>query len=423
MNPIYALVDCNNFYVSCERLFKPQLKNRPVIILSNNDGCVVSRSQEAKDLGVTMAAPLFKVRNLVERHQIEVFSSNYALYADISARVMYTLEELAPEMEIYSIDEAFLNLPGFSCNDERLQHGQLIRNTVYQHVGVPVCVGIAPTKTLAKLANYGAKRYPATGGVVDLIDNQRQKKLLQITPVSEIWGVGRRSTAKLQDMGITTALDLSQMSLQTARRRFSIVLERTIRELNGEPCIELDNQPAAKQQILCSRSFGQKITDFEQLRETVCEFAARAAEKLRHGQQMAQVVNVSVRTSPFDAREPCYANSATARLPSYSNDSLEIISHATRLLKSIWKDGYRYAKAGVMLGDLCLEDRLQPSLFDDPQQRAQSRQLMEAIDSINHSGRGKIWLGGQRPQQDWFMNRAHLSPAYTTRWDSLPDVF
>ncbi|MCD6527483.1 MAG: translesion error-prone DNA polymerase V subunit UmuC [Desulfuromonas sp.] len=423
MKPVYALVDCNNFYVSCERLFKPQLKKRPVIVLSNNDGCVVSRSQEAKALGVSMAAPLFKVRDLVERHQIEVFSSNYALYADISARVMHTLEELSPEMEIYSIDEAFLNLAGFNSKDGLHQHGQHICHTLYQHVGVPVCVGIAPTKTLAKLANYGAKHYPATGGVVDLMDQRRQKKLLHITPVGEIWGVGRRSTLQLQNMGINTALQLVQMPLQTARRRFSIVMERTIRELNGEPCIELDNQPAAKQQILCSRSFGQKITDYDQLRETVCEFAARAAEKLRQGQQMTQMVNVSIRTSPFDAHEPCYANSATAKLSTYSNDSREIVALATQLLKSIWKEDYRYAKAGVMLGDLCLEDRLQPGLFDDPQQRAHSRQLMQAIDQINHSGRGKVWLGGQRPQQDWFMNRAHLSPAYTTRWEDLPQVF
>jgi DNA polymerase V len=422
MTRSYALVDCNNFYVSCERLFRPELKRRPVVILSNNDGCVVSRSQEAKKLNIPMATPLFKVEQLLKRHRVEIFSSNYTLYADISSRVMQTLETFSPQVEIYSIDEAFLDLTGFITAEARYDYGQKIRQTVQRHVGIPVCVGIAPTKTLAKLANYGAKTYPATHGVVDLSQPERRDRLLKITPVSEIWGVGKRTLLRLQHMGIYTAWDLSALSIKTARRQFSVVMERTIRELRGEACIDIDAQPAPQQQVICSRSFGEKISAYAPLRETVCEFAARAAEKLRHNRQLARMITVSVRTSAYSAEEPCYANSASGSLPSYSNDSRQIIARATSLLQNVWKDGYRYAKAGVMLSDLSADNPFQPDLFDDPSCRARNTALMKAMDQINHGGSGSIWLGGQRPQRDWFMNRAHLSPAYTTCWEQLPIV-
>lgn len=417
----YALVDCNNFYVSCERLFCPELKGRPVVILSNNDGCVVSRSQEAKALGIPMATPLFKVLPLLKRHQAAIFSSNYTLYADISSRVMQTLETFSPHVEIYSIDEAFLDLSRVAGVDNRLEYGQQIRQTVQRHVGIPVCVGLAPTKTLAKLANYAAKTYPATHGVVDLHSPQRRERLLQLTPVAEIWGVGRRAALRLQQMGIHTAWQLTQMPLKQARQRFSIVMERLIRELQGENCLDVDHQPAPQQQVICSRSFGEKITEFDTLRETVCEFAARATEKLRHNGQMTRLVQVSIRTSAYCAAEPCYANSASVLLEHYTADSRQIVAKATQLLERLWKDGYRYAKAGVMLGDLCLEKNVQPGLFDDVEQQHRSKVLMEAMDHINERC-GSIWLGGQRPQRDWFMNQSYLSPAYTTRWDCLPVV-
>ncbi len=417
----YALVDCNNFYVSCERLFCPHLKQRPVVILSNNDGCVVSRSQEAKALGIPMATPLFKVAPLLKRHRVAVFSSNYTLYADISSRVMQTLESFSPQVEVYSIDEAFLNLAGLVKNENRLNYGQKIRQTVHHDVGVSVCVGLAPTKTLAKLANYAAKTYPATNGVVDLHCPQRRQRLLQITPVAEIWGVGRRTVVRLHQMGIHTAWQLTQMPLKQARRRFSVVMERLIRELHGESCLDVDHQPAPQQQVICSRSFGEKITDFDALRETVCEFSARAAEKLRRNQQMTRLINVSIRTSAYCASEPCYANSASSVLQQHCSDSRQIVARATQLLEGLWKEGYRYAKAGVMLGDLCLEKNVQPGLFDDLAEQHKSKALMEAMDHINKQC-GSIWLGGQRPQRDWFMNQAYLSPAYTTRWDCLPVV-
>lgn len=415
----FALVDCNNFYASCERLFRPELKHVPVAVLSNNDGCIVARSQEVKDLGIKMGIPLFKVKDLIKQHHIKIFSSNYTLYGDISARVMQTLETFSPQTEVYSIDEAFLDLSGFSDLEA---YGQKIRSTVYQHVGVPVCVGIAPTKTLSKLANYAAKKFKATGGVVDLSDPKRQKKLLSITPVSEVWGVGRKHTEHLQRIGVTTALGLAQVDTRLIRSHLSVVMERTVRELNGEACIDLEQSPAPKQQIVCSRSFGQKMTDYSDLRETICEFAARAAEKLRGEGQLAHVVNVFIRTSPFVKTDPYYSNMATGRLTFPSSDTRDLLALTTRLLDSIWKEGYRYAKAGVMLGDFCPPEHVQFDLFhkhiDDPCRD----QLMRTIDIINSSSRTKVWFGGQRPRNDWFMKQELLSPAYTTRWSCLPLV-
>lgn len=419
MTRTFALVDCNNFYANCERLFRPELKGRPVVVLSNNDGCIVARSQEAKALGIKMATPLFKVMDLVKRHQVQVFSSNYTLYGDLSARVMQTLEEFSPQVEVYSIDEAFLDLSGLGPVEN---HAQRIRSRVYQYVGIPVCVGIAPTKTLAKLASYAAKKFPATGGVVDLSDPERQKRLLAITPVSEIWGVGRKHTESLERAGVKTAMDLARMEPRQIRKRYSVVMERTVRELNGEACIALDDSPAPRQQIICSRSFGEKIEDYATIREILCEFAARAAEKLRSEAQLARVVNVFIRTSPFVATDPGYANAATGRLLQSSSDTGEILRLTMRLFDTIWKQGYRYAKAGVMLGDFCTPEQVQFDLFAPRTSDPGRDRLMATIDQINGGGREDIWFGGQRPEKNWFMRQAHLSPAYTTRWDCLPLV-
>ncbi|ORJ61349.1 translesion error-prone DNA polymerase V subunit UmuC [Geothermobacter hydrogeniphilus] len=416
---MFALVDCNNFYCSCERLFRPDLKRVPVVVLSNNDGCIVARSQEAKDLGIKMGTPLFKARNEIKRYGIRVFSSNYTLYGDISSRVMQTLEQFSPRMEIYSIDEAFLDLSGTGSWPD---YGQQIRSTVKRHVGVPVSVGIAPTKTLAKLANYAAKKFRATRGVVDLSDPRRQQRLLALTPVSEIWGIGRNLTRTLERRGMRTALDLAQINPRQAKRLSSVVLERTVRELNGESCIELDEVAAPKQQIVCSRSFGEKLTDYSKVREAICEFTARAAEKLRREKLAARMVNVFIRTSPFDNAGPKYSNSATGTLPQSSSDTLEILALATRLFDMIWKEGCRYAKTGIMLGDFCSPDRIQLDLFDMGPGRKRSDNLMRVIDTINQGGQGKVWFGGQRPQKNWFMRQENLSPAYTTKWNCIPVV-
>ncbi len=420
--PVFALVDCNNFYASCEKLFRPDLKDTPVVVLSNNDGCVVARSREAKLLGIKMGVPVFQIKAEMQRNGILAFSSNYALYADLSSRVMRTLEEMAPRVEVYSIDEAFLDLTGIESVLSLVEFGQQVRERIGHWIGITVCVGIAPTKTLAKLANHAAKKYPATQGVVDLTNPDRQRRLLALVPVDDVWGVGRRLSTRLNALGITTALDLANASPRAIREQFSVVLERTVRELNGESCIELEEIPPTKKQIVCSRSFGVKVTQFELLREAVCEYATRATEKLRKEQQQAKVMTVFIRTSPFKDNEPQYSNSASGELLIPSCDTRDFIELANHLLKRIWKDGFRYAKAGVMLSDFYDPGMFQPGLFDDVSTRSNSQQLMSVLDTINQSGAGKVFFAGQGTKKDWSMKREHLSPAYTTRWDQLPRV-
>lgn len=419
---VFALVDCNNFYASCEKLFRPDLKDTPVVVLSNNDGCVVARSREAKLLGIKMGVPVFQIKAEMQRHGILAFSSNYALYADLSSRVMRTLEEMAPRVEVYSIDEAFLDLTGIESVLSLVEFGQQVRERIGHWIGITVCVGIAPTKTLAKLANHAAKKYPATQGVVDLTNPDRQRRLLALVPVDDVWGVGRRLSKRLNALGITTALDLANASPRAIRDQFSIVLERTVRELNGESCIELEEIPPTKKQIVCSRSFGVKVTHFELLREAICEYATRATEKLRKEQQQAKVMTVFIRTSPFKDYESQYSNSASGELLIPSCDTRDFIELANHLLKRIWKDGFRYAKAGVMLSDFYDPGMFQPGLFDDVSTRSNSQQLMSVLDTINQSGAGKVFFAGQGTKKDWSMKREHLSPAYTTRWDQLPRV-
>ena len=421
--PVFALVDCNNFYASCEKLFRPDLKDTPVVVLSNNDGCVVARSREAKLLGIKMGVPVFQIKSEMLRHGILAFSSNYALYTDLSSRVMRTLEEMAPRVEVYSIDEAFLDLTGIESVLSLVEFGQQVRERIGHWIGITVCVGIAPTKTLAKLANHAAKKYPATQGVVDLTNPDRQRRLLALVPVDDVWGVGKRLSKRLNALGITTALDLANASPRAIRDQFSVVLERTVRELNGESCIELEEIPPTKKQIVCSRSFGVKVTQFELLREAVCEYATRATEKLRKEQQQAKVLTVFIRTSPFKDNEPQYSNSASGELLIPSCDTRDFIELSSHLLKRIWKDGFRYAKAGVMLSDFYDPGMFQPGLFDDVSTRSNSQQLMSVLDTINQSGAGKVFFAGQGTKKDWSMKREHLSPAYTTRWDQLPRVW
>ncbi|ETF13720.1 hypothetical protein G831_04709 [Escherichia coli HVH 177 (4-2876612)] len=335
---------------------------------------------------------------------------------------MRTLEEMAPRVEVYSIDEAFLDLTGIESAISLVEFGQQVRERIGNWIGITVCVGIAPTKTLAKLANHAAKKYPATQGVVDLTNPDRQRRLLALVPVDYVWGVGRRLSKRLNALGITTALDLANASPRAIRDQFSVVLERTVRELNGESCIELEEIPPTKKQIVCSRSFGVKVTHFELLREAVCEYATRATEKLRKEQQQAKVMTVFIRTSPFKDNEPQYSNSASGELLIPSCDTRDFIELANHLLKRIWKDGFRYAKAGVMLSDFYDPGMFQLGLFDDVSTRSNSQQLMSVLDTINQSGAGKVFFAGQGTKKDWSMKREHLSPAYTTHWDQLPRV-
>ncbi|MDR2549558.1 MAG: translesion error-prone DNA polymerase V subunit UmuC [Desulfobulbus sp.] len=414
---MFALVDCNNFYASCEQLFRPDLRHRPVVVLSNNDGCVVSRSPAAKALGIPMGEPAYRLREAIARHDVEVFSSNYALYADISQRVMRILAELAPEVELYSIDEAFLDVGGIADLEA---FGQRLRTTVRQWTGITVAIGMAPTKTLAKLANAAAKRFPATGGVVDLRDRKRQLRLLRIMPVEEVWGVGRRLSRRLRLMGIETAFDLGARDKGELRRRFSVTLARTAAELDGVPCFGLDEAPPPRKQIISSRSFGERVTGLAAMHQAVCAYTATACEKLRRGRQYARSMSVFIQTSPH-AAAPYYGNAAHGSLPGPSGDTRDFHRLSRRLLESIWKEGHAYVKAGVMLHDCCPTTPLQLSLLGKQGLHA-SDTLMAALDRINHSGRGRVFWANQGIDPSWTMFRNHLSPAYTTNWSAIPCV-
>ncbi len=422
MNPVFALVDCNNFYTACERRFRPDLAGVPIVVLSNNDGCIISRSAEAKAMGIKMGVPFYQIEPYLTQQGVAVFSSNYALYADMSARVMSILEQESPRVEIYSIDEAFLDLSGMESVATLADFGRHIRTTVQQWTGITVCVGIAPSKTLSKLANHAAKRYPATGGVVDLTSPERQRRLLQLVPVDEVWGVGRRLSKRLYKDGIKTALDLACCHPKTIRQQYSVVLERTVRELNGESCLSLEDVTPTKQQIICSRSFGERITCFQSMREAVCEYTVRAAEKLREEGQTAKRINLFMRTNRHNPAEPQYMPSLGAELPLPTDDTRDLVAAAIRLLRSSWKDGYRYMKAGIMLTDFYEPGVYQPGLFDDAHTRPNAKALMSVLDKINHSGKGQIFLAGQGVQKEWRMTRQNLSPAYTTRWRDLPSA-
>lgn len=419
---MFALVDVNSFYASCETVFRPDLKGVPVVVLSNNDGCVIARSAEAKAIGISMGAPFFKLKEALRQHRVQVFSSNYALYADMSLRVMTTLEEMAPAVEIYSIDEAFLNLSGVSFCQPLEAFGRDVQARVEQETHLRVGVGIAPTKTLAKLANYAAKKYHGTKGVVDLSLPERQRKLMALTPVEEVWGVGGRIGKKLKQMGIENALQLADSSAWVIRKHFNVVLERTMRELRGEACLELEEMTPAKQQIVCSRSFGVRLTDYAEVRQAVCQYAERAAEKLRQEKQYCRQIAVFLKTSPHAENEPYYGNQAMGQLLTPSNDTRDIVRIATEALDRIWLDGYRYMKAGVMLGDFFSQGVAQLHLFDAHGPRANSEALMQVVDKINRAGRGTLWFAGQGIEKSWAMKREMLSPAYTTRFSDLPIV-
>ncbi|MEP9146498.1 Y-family DNA polymerase [Enterobacter hormaechei] len=418
---MFALCDVNSFYASCETVFRPDLRGRPVVVLSNNDGCVIARSAEAKAAGVTMGAPYFKQKDLFRRASVVCFSSNYELYADMSSRVMTTLEEISPRVEIYSIDEAFCDLTGVRNCRDLTDFGKEIRETVLKRTHLRVGVGIAQTKTLAKLANHAAKKWQQqTGGVVDLSNIDRQRRLLAIVPVEDVWGVGRRISKKLNAMGIKTALDLSEQSTWIIRKHFNVVLERTVRELRGEPCLDLEEFAPTKQEIVCSRSFGERVTEYEQVRQAICSYAARGAEKLRGEHQYCRFISAFVKTSPFALNEPYYGNSASMTLLTPTQDSRDIINAAVKCLDKIWKEGHRYQKAGIMLGDFFSQGVAQLNLFDNSAPRAGSEKLMEVLDRLNaKDGKGTLYFAGQGIQQQWQMKREMLSPRYTTRYSDL----
>lgn len=419
----FALIDGNNFYVSCERVFNPKLESRPVVVLSNNDGCVVARSNEVKALGVKMGEPWFKLKDLARRHRIIAQSSNYTLYADMSNRMMAVLGTYSPHQEIYSIDECFLGLDGLEHLD-LMAWGQRMRQQVKQWLGLPVCVGIGATKTLAKLANHCAKKnLVGDDGVCDFgrLSETELDSLFARIPVSEIWGVGRKLTEKLAARNITTVRDLSDADARTLREAFSVMLERTVMELRGVSCMELEELAPAKQQIVSSRAFGAYVTTLTELEEAVSLYMARAAEKLRHQHSVAGAVQVFIRTNPFKDEHPQYQAGVTVPLPSPTSDTRRL-THAAHIgLKHLFKPGYAYQKAGVMLLELRDARYEQGMLFDDA--TPDRPRLMEVIDRANDRwGRGTLRFASEGVEKAWHMKRGNLSPAWTTNWQELPRV-
>ncbi len=418
---MFALVDMNSFYASCETAFRPDLVGRPIVVLSNNDACIIARSAEAKRLGIKMGVPWFQLKATRFPEPVIAFSSNFELYGDMSQRVMTTLEEMCPSVATYSIDESFCDLTGMRNCRDLADFGREIRNTIRRNTRIWCGVGISQTKTLAKLANRAAKMWSQTGGVADLSNVERQRRLMALMPVEEVWGVGGRIAKKLQAIGIENALQLADSDIRFIRKHFSVVLERTVRELRGESCLALEEFASVKHEIICSRSFGERITDYEALRQAICSYAARAAEKLRSEHQFCCYISTFVKTSPHSG-EPYYGNSAPTRLITPTQDTRDIIAAAIRCLDAIWRDGHRYQKAGIMLGDFYSQGVKQLNLFDDNAPRANSDALMTLMDKLNKQGRGTLYFAGQGIQQSWQMKREMLSPRYTTRWSDLPIV-
>ena len=420
MKRAIALIDVNNFYVSCERVFNPKLKNKPVVVLSNNDGCAISRSNEAKALGVVMGVPWFKMRDLVKQHGIIGLSSNYALYADMSNRVMTILNDFSPNQEIYSIDECFLDISGF--DRDLIAYGQEMRGRILQWTGLPVCVGIGATKTLAKLANHCAKKQAQFNGVCNfnVLDEHALDDMLSKLDVGEVWGIGRRLAPKLKALGINTVLDLKRADPERLRQQFSVVVEKTIRELNGTVCIELEEISPPKKQILSSRSFGHTVRDFNSLAESITLYMSRAAEKLRKQNSYAGSVHVYIRTSPFKPDEPTYSNGMTIPMPSPSDDSRQLVKIALWALKRIYRPGFNYAKAGVMLSEIVPKEGIQNDLFSQPSINLKSEALMSTMDAINRKmGRESIKLASEGFKRPWKMKQGNKSPNYTTDWGGV----
>ena len=430
---MYALVDGNNFYVSCERVFRPSLNGCPVVVVSNNDGCAVARSNEAKALGIKMGAPWFKIKHLAESEGLVALSANFALYGDLSDRMMSLAAGLGPHQEIYSIDESFIDIAG--VRGDLTERSHKIRSRILQWVGIPCGIGIGATKTLAKLANHIAKTaerkpgsYPAhLAQVANLVEMTASELeiVLADTEVSEVWGVGRRIGQQLKEAGIHTVLDLVRLDPAMVKRRWSVVLERTVRELQGTDCVGLEQAPPAKQEIAVTRSFGHAVLDLSVLQEAVTEFASRAALKLRRQNGHAGQVLTFIRTSPFRAQDLQYSRSTVVPLRRPTNDSREISQAALRGLEGIFRPGYRYAKAGVMLLSLGSADVLQQELPLDNENATDpgGSRLMLALDAVNDRfGRNTLTIasaGLAGDQKQWRMKQERLTPGYTTDWNGL----
>lgn len=420
MRSLFALVDCNSFYASCEQVFAPRLKGRPVVVLSNNDGCIIARSAEAKAVGLRMAEPFFEQQDLILKHGVQVFSANFALYGDMSNRVMEVLRQFSPRMEVYSIDEAFLDLSGFQGGRE--EHGRRIKKCVYRWTGIPTSIGIGPTKTLAKIANHIAKHDPAVAGVFDITDHPEIDRLLESIAVGDVWGIGRRYAKFLLARGVSNARQLRDLPDRFVKERMTVVGLRTVAELRGEPCLALEDLAGSKKNLLSSRSFGRPVAELWELEQAVAEYASLAAEKLRRQRSLAQTVSVFIETDSF-RDGPQYANFHTSGLPLPTNYTPEIIGAAKEALGRIFRPGFSYKKAGVLLSQVVPEARLQLDAFAYDGGIQIKRSVMRAMDAVNQRlGRNTVYYAAQGVQRTWGMRQRRLSKRFTTRWDEIPIV-
>lgn len=411
---MFALIDCNNFYASCERVFQPKLRKQPIVVLSNNDGCVVARSNEAKALGVPMGAPAFEFKELFEKNNIHVFSSNYALYGDMSNRVMNLLSNFSPDIEMYSIDEAFLKFKGFQENFDLLSYGKQIKKTVTQGTGIPISIGFAPTKALAKVANKIAKKFPSQTESVHLIDSEEKRiKALKWLPVEDIWGIGRQHSKRLKNEGINTAYDYTLMNKFWVQKNLSIVGLRLQNELQGIPCLDLET-PADKKNIATTRSFDANYTDYELIKERVSTFAVACATKLRKQKSCCNALMVFIHTNRHRKDLPQYSRNIVLKLPYPTNSNIELAKFALQGLDKIFKKGFAYKKAGVIVMDFTPENTEQIMLFENSNPK--HKLLMNTIDKINDAiGTTKIKLGSQDIKKTWKMRQEKLTPHYTTK--------
>ncbi len=412
---MFALADCNNFYASCERVFNPALRNRPVVVLSNNDGCVIARSQEAKQLGIRMGVPAFQIEKLLTDHQVAIFSSNYALYGDLSVRVMNTLASFAPSIEVYSIDEAFLDVSGI--REEELEPlARRIRQTVLKNTGIPVGIGIAPTKTLAKLANRMAKK--TREAVFILRKEEDIRKVLSETSVSDIWGIGNQHARFLNQHGMVSALDLTAAPDEWIRKNMTVVGLRTKKELEGTPCISLEEMVPDKKAICTSRSFGVPQKELQQLEEAVATFTVRCAEKLRQQHSAATKIMVFIHTNAFRADQPQYARNRVITLSPPTNNSIALVKAAVAGLRAIFRKGYLYKKAGVIVTDFVPETEIQQEIFA-VQASPRMKKLMESVDKLNRENKTTVKIATQGSGRDWKLRQERLSPGYSTRWGEI----
>lgn len=414
-----GLIDCNNFFVSCERVFRPETVNRPVVVMSNNDGCAVAMSNEAKALGIKRGVPVYQVKQLIKQHNVITFSGNHRLYGDMSSRVMATISAIVPEIEIYSIDEAFLDFTPWRA--EQLEEvGRQIVAKVRRDIGIPTSLGIAPTKTLAKIASKFAKKYPGYRSVCVIDTEEKRLKALELTEVGDVWGIGRRLTKRLEEYGIQTALDLAKMPLPRLRKFLNVVGERTWRELNGEPCIDFDLVEPDKKQICTSRSFAKALDNISELREAISYFCDNIGRKLRKQRSCAGVVSVFIQTNSFRPELPQYFGNHTVELLEATDDTLTLTTEALRILEAIYRRGYGFKRAGVMVSAIVNRNAVQQSLFTPEGDRQKRQRLMAVIDAVNATDGitdmvhvATVTNNKRRVRQD------ELSPLYSTRLSDI----